>query len=587
MHRNLREFLAVLRREGELIEIEAPVDPYLEIAEIHRRVIAEGGPALWFRRVKGSPYPVVTNLFGTARRVELAFGTRPEQWVRELAHVFERMMSFKWSALWAHRGLLREAFRTGTRPARKVPVAEVVERQPSLRSLPALTCWPEDGGPFLTLPLVYTEHPETGRHNLGMYRMQIYDDGTTGMHWQIHKGGGFHYHVAEKRGEALPVTVFLGGPPALIAAAVAPLPEFVPELVLASLILGERIGIAKVPGAPHPLIAEAEFALYGRVPPRLRRLEGPFGDHYGYYSLAHPFPVFEVTGMARRKDAVFPATVVGKPKQEDYFLGEFLQRLLSPFFPLAMPGVRDLWTYAETGFHPLCAAVVRQSYEGEALVHGFRILGEGQLSLTKCLFLTDQPVELRDFRRVFQTVLERMDPAKDLYIISDTPMDTLDYTGRRLNHGSKAIWVGTGEARRRLPDVFEGAVPAFLSGVRVFTPGVLFVQGAPFDRDPDLGRKVAEEEEAFGNWPVVVLVDDIRAAEDATLGLWTFFTRFDPAHDLYAPAGPGRHRPVYRFPVVVDARMKPGYPAEVEPDPEVARRVDRRWREIMDLAVRR
>lgn len=579
--------MELLRREGELVEIEAPVDPYLEVAEIHRRVIAEGGPALLFRNVKGSVHPVVTNLFGTPRRVELAFGSRPEAWVRDLTRALEESIPPKLSTLWKHRRIWWEAAKTGIKPAPSAPVLEVVESPPRLTALPALTCWPKDGGPFLTLPLVYTEHPRTKQHNVGMYRMQIYDDRTTGMHWQIHKGGGFHYHEAERAGQALPVTVFLGGPPALVAAAVAPLPEMVPELVLASLILGEKIGVAECPGTPHPLIAEAEFALWGRVPPGVRRLEGPFGDHYGYYSLAHEFPVLEVEGLARRRDAVFPATVVGKPKQEDYFLGEFLQRLLSPFFPLALPGVRDLWTYAETGFHPLCAAVVRESYEGEALAHGFRILGEGQLSLTKCLFLTDQPVGLSDFRRVLRAVLERMDPAKDLYVLPGTAMDTLDYTGRRFNRGSKAIWIGTGPVRRDLPGAFAGSLPPGLVAARVFMPGVLFVQGESFHQNPDLGQRLAEDPGDLEQWPLVAIVDDVRAADEVTGALWTVFTRFDPACDLYAPARWERHRIAYRFPLILDARMKPGYPGEVEPDPDVARRVDRRWSEIFRSAVRR
>ncbi|CAB3394849.1 UbiD family decarboxylase [Kyrpidia spormannii] len=586
MHRNVREFLEVLRREGELLEIEEPVDPYLEAAEIHRQVIAQGGRALYFHRVKGSPFPLVTNLFGTARRVELAFGSRPERLVREMASAAEELLPPRWSALWGRRGLLKEVARAGVRRSRDLPVAQVVESPPGLTKLPALTCWPEDGGPFLTQPLVYTEHPDTGRHNLGMYRVQIFDDDTAGMHWQIHKGGGFHYHVAESRGEALPVTVFLGGPPALTAAAVAPLPEVVPELLLASLILGDKIPLGRWAGWDHPLIAEAEFAMIGRVPAGVRRLEGPFGDHYGYYSLAHPFPVFQVEAVLHRRDALFPGTVLGKPKQEDYFLGEFLQRLLAPLFPLAMPGVKDLWTFAETGFHPLCAAVVRDSYEGEALVHGFRILGEGQLSLTKCLFLTDQAVDVRDYRQVFQAVLERMDPAKDLYVIPDTPMDTLDYTGGRLNHGSKSLWIGTGKPRRVLPGSLRGTLPSYLGDVKVFLPGVIFIEVESFEQNPTLGSKVALEKE-LADWPVVVLVDDVKEIRDGTMGLWTWFTRFDPARDLYARTRLGRHRPAYQFPLVIDARMKPGYPGQVEPDPGVAQKVDREWGRVVAAAVRR
>src|SRR5918997_459013 len=262
MHPSLRTFLDRLTRENEIITIKAEVDPYLELAEVHRRVIAGGRPPLLFPRVKGSPYPVVTNLFGTARRIELAFGPKPEALVKRAVHVAESLMPPRPSELWKQKSLALEALRLGTRRVRRAPVLEVADRPARLDELPVLTTWQEDGGPFVTLPLVYTEHPTTGKHNLGMYRMQRHDARTTGMHWQIHKGGGFHYHEAEAAGRALPVTVFLGGPPALILAAIAPLPEDIPELVLASVLAGERVGVVRNPlGHPHRLVAEAEFAL--------------------------------------------------------------------------------------------------------------------------------------------------------------------------------------------------------------------------------------------------------------------------------------------------------------------------------------
>src|SRR5947209_7628791 len=425
MHRNLRSFLELLRGERDLVAVEAEVDPYLELAEIHRRVIEREGPALLFSKVKGSAYPVVTNLFGTVKRIELAFGPKPEALVRRAAEVAESLLPPRPSALWRQRPLALEALRLGTRRTRRAPVAEVLDRPARLDELPVLTTWHEDGGPFFTLPLVYTEHPSTRRHNLGVYRMQRFDSQTTGMHWQIHKGGGFHYHEAEALGQPLPVTVFLGGPPALILAAVAPLPEDVPELVLASLLAGEKLKMSRNPlGGPHRLAAEAEFALVGQAPANKRRPEGPFGDHYGYYSLQHEYPVFEVDAVFHRRDAIYPATVVGKPRQEDFFIGDYLQELLSPLFPLVMPGVRDLWSYGETGFHSLAAAVVRERYGREALVSGFRILGEGQLSLTKFLLLTDTPQDLHDFRQLFEHILARFVPERDLFIFSNVPMDT-------------------------------------------------------------------------------------------------------------------------------------------------------------------
>ena len=333
---DLRGLIDTLRREGDLAVIDVPVDPYLELAEIHRRVIDEGGPALLFTNVKGSPFPVVTNLFGTIRRVDLAFGPRPEAFMKQAIGAMDRILPPTPKAIWGERSLIWDAMKVGLKQVSpsSAPILDVVKREKPLAGLPALTSWQLDGGPFVTLPLVYTEHPEHRKqHNLGMYRMQIFDDSTTGMHWQIHKGGGFHYHEAEQRGEALPVSVFLGGPPALIASAIAPVPEHLPELLLASLIIGGKLPVVQDPYSSHRIPAGAEFVMSGSVAPHVRRPEGPFGDHYGYYSWTHDFPVFQVSHMWHRKDAIYPATIVGKPRQEDYYLGDFLQRLLSPAFP--------------------------------------------------------------------------------------------------------------------------------------------------------------------------------------------------------------------------------------------------------------
>ena len=345
MFSDLRGFLDHLRRDRDLVEISTPVDPVLEAAEIHRRVIAAGGPALLFTNIKGAAFPLVTNLFGTPRRAELAFGKRPLDFIKRVVHLAETVLPPTPAKLWGARDIGLDLLKVGTKRLATGPIREVVTSDVRLDQLPVITCWPDDGGPFVTFPLVYTEHPEKPGHNLGMYRMQVYDKNSTGMHWQIGKGGGFHYARAEARNEALPVTVFLGGPPALILSAIAPLPENVPELMLASLIAGERLPqVAGPNGHPHPLIASAEFALMGQVAPRLRRPEGPFGDHYGYYSLQHDYPVFDVRQIAHRKDAIYPATVVGKPRQEDFFIGDLLQELLSPLFPLVMPAVEQLWS---------------------------------------------------------------------------------------------------------------------------------------------------------------------------------------------------------------------------------------------------
>jgi UbiD family decarboxylase len=580
MHPNLRTFLDLLTRENEIVTIEAEVDPYLEAAEIHRRVIERGGPALLFKRVKGSGYPVVTNLFGIQRRIDLGFGPKPEAIVRELVEVAELLLPPRASELWKHRSLAFEMLRLGTKNTARAPVKQVRDQPARLNELPVLTTWDEDGGPFITLPLVYTENPVTKKHNLGIYRMQVYDAHSTGLHWQIQKGGGFHYTEAERLDQPLPVTVFLGGPPALILAAIAPLPEDVPELMLASLLAGDKMKMTTNPlGGPHRLAAEAEFSLVGKAPPKKRSLEGPFGDHYGYYSLEHEYPVFEVDAVFHRRDAIYPATVVGKPRQEDFFIGDYLQQLLSPLFPLVMPGVRDLWTYGETGFHSLCAAVVKERYAREALVSGFRILGEGQLSLTKFLLLTDTPQDLHDFPRLLEHVLGRFNPATDLFIFSNVSMDTLDYTSGKVNEGSKAIMLGLGEAKRDLPREFRGELPAEVVAAEVFCGGCLVVQGAPYAEDPEQAARLAKEQ-AFAEWPLVVVHDDAREAKSTPDFLWSTWTRFEPAADIYAAdTEVVRHHLAYSGPIVIDARTKPGFPKELIVRDDIAERVDRRWRE--------
>lgn len=576
---DLRTYLDRLRAQGDLATVEVPVDPNQEAAEIHRRVIAAGGPALLFTRVEGADFPLATNLFGTPERAQLAFGERPFEWIRRAAALPHELLPPSLGRLWGARDIARDLLRVGFKTRRSGPVREVVAA-PALDRLPVLTTWPEDGGPFITLPTVYTEHPDGLGHNLGMYRLQVHDPATTGMHWQIGKGGGFHYQVAAARGEALPATVFLGGPPALILAAIAPLPENVPELMLASLLAGRRLPVCDGPGS-HRLIAEAEFALVGTVAPGETRPEGPFGDHYGYYSLEHDYPVFRLDAVCHRRDAIFPATVVGKPRQEDFFIGDLLQDLLSPLFPLVMPGVRDLWSYGETGYHSLAAAVVQERYKREAMASAFRILGEGQLSLTKFLLVLDRPIDLRDFRATLTHLLERTRPETDLFVFSNLSMDTLDYAGPAVNEGSKGVWLGLGEPVRDLPGEFSAAeLPRGVEGVEVYCPGCLVVGGPSKGDEPGFARRVAQHP-AFADWPLVVVSDEPRRAAKSDMNfLWTTFTRFDPATDLTAADTElARNHVAYRAPVVIDARLRPGFPAELACDEEVAARVSRRWKE--------
>lgn len=581
MHRNLRTFIDSLKNEDEIVEITAEVDPYLEIAEIHRRVIDVQGKALLFRNVKGSDFPVVTNLFGTNKRIDLAFGKKPLEFVKRAVHAAENLLPPKLGKLWEYRDLAFSASKFGTKATNKAPVLESRQSEVDLEKLPLLQLWHEDGGHFVTLPLVYTESPTSGKHNLGMYRMQRYDAASTGMHWQIGKGGGFHYFEAEQQNKPLQVTVFLGGAPAMILSAVAPLPEDLPELMLASLLAGSKITTAANPlgAGRHRLIAEAEFAICGSVAPHERKPEGPFGDHYGYYSLQHDYPVFRADAVFHRKDAIFPATVVGKPRQEDFFIGDYLQELLSPLFPLVMPVVRDLWSYGETGFHSLAAAVVRERYGREALSAGFRILGEGQLTLTKFLLLTDKPQDLRDFKSLFEHILARVDWHRDLFVFSQTAFDTLDYASGKVNFGSKAIMMGVGDAKRELTHEFSGEIPAGIAKAIPFCAGCIVVEGDTYENDKDLPTRIAKAGK-FDDWQLIVIHDDADVALSTEKFLWATWTRFDPATDIFAKNIELKNNHVgYTAPVVIDARMKPWYPKEVEPRDDIVKLVDDRWAE--------
>ena len=577
---DLRAFLAILERKGDLVTIDAEVDPILELAEIHRRVIAADGPALLFRNLKGSPFSVASNLFGTRSRVLAAFGERPRELIGRLAEAPRTMVPPTPGKLWKQRDLLWSLKNVGLRRRSGGPVTEVRSDSPDVGTIPATHSWPEDGGCFLTLPLVYTEHPDTGEHNLGIYRMQRHGPRQFGMHWQIGKGGGFHHAAAEERGEALPVNVFLGGPPAALLGALAPLPENVPELLLASLVLGRKLPLSKNPAGPNPLLRDAEFCLVGEVPSGVRKPEGPFGDHYGYYSLTHDFPVFDVESMFHRRDAILPVTVVGKPRQEDFFLGDFLQELLSPLFPVVMPAVRSLWSYGETGYHALSGAVVRERYRREAMASAFRILGEGQLSLTKFLLVTDQMVDLQDFKTTLTTILARADFRTDLYVFGNLSMDTLDYAGVRLNEGSKGVLLGLGEPVRSLPETFTGDLPPEIRRAEVYCPGCLVIEAESFEADPEAPKRLAKLS-AFDDWPLVVLSDDAqRAARSSMNFLWSTFTRFDPARDLHArEIGLLHSHASFTPPIVLDARMRPSYPKELFVDEATSQRVDDRWQD--------
>ncbi|MBF0104336.1 MAG: UbiD family decarboxylase [Deltaproteobacteria bacterium] len=568
--------VALLKKEDELLEIDEEIDPYLELAEIQRRVVAQNGKALLFNRVKGTNFKVATNLFGSRKRIELAFSTRPVDLLNTLKQTIDTLFPMSIGKMWRARNLAVEALKVGCKNVRSADVLSSEITNADLTKLPQIHCWPNDGGAFITLPLVYTQSPVTGRANLGMYRIQIFNSHECGMHIQIHRGGGFHYYEAEQKSQPLPVHIYIGGPPSLILAAIAPLPEGVSELLLASFISGSRIRQCRDNNlSPLPILADADFMITGEIPPYDRRAEGPFGDHYGYYSQRHDYPFVRVKQIFHRKNAIYPATVVGRPPQEDHYITCYLQDLLKPLIHMVMPQVKDLWAFEESGVHSLAVAVVNDRYPREALSTALRILGEGQLGLSKVLMVTDQPCDVRDFKSFFQIILERIDFSTDLFVLSNISQDSLDYTGPKVNEGSKAIFLGLGAPARTLPREFQGALETpHITDIHVFCAGALVVSGKKFEKNDGIPEMLAKEK-ALSDWPIVFLVDSAKAAALSTQDfLWHIFTRFEPAADIYA-----KKTIVHRFhiglktPIVIDCRMKPWYPAPLEPDPTIIKKL--------------
>lgn len=556
-----QQFIEHLRRENELLEIHEEIDPNLELAEIQRHVVKQKGKAILFHRVRNTPFKVATNLYGSEKRIDIAFGNKPETFIANAMHLAETIVPPTLHKIWNARGIVTQALKIGTRHTAKAPVLDRQHSPAKLSLLPQIKCWPEDGGAFITLPLVYTQSPSSGKSNLGMYRVQLFNDTQCGMHIQIHRGGGFHYHEAEQNNQALPVHIYVGGPPALTLAAILPLPEDVPEILFASLLMGGKLSLTNDQRSTLPFVSEADFCLVGEIPPHKRLPEGPFGDHYGYYSLKHDYPFVNVRHLFHRSDAIYPATVVGRPPQEDHYLACYLQDLLKPCIKMVMPQVQDVWAYEESGVHSLAGAVVKDRYPREALTTALRILGEGQLSLSKVLMVTDQNCDVKDFKSFFQVILERIRFEADLFVLSNISQDTLDYTGPEVNSGSKAIFLGVGPAIRSLPKDFSGRFSDTRFGPSyVFCPGALVVQGPSYQKEDRLGQILSEETD-LEDFPMVFLVDDVNAAtKSAADFIWHIFTRFEPAGDLYSSSVTlHRFHAQLKAPVIVDCRMKPWY----------------------------
>lgn len=602
-YRNLAECVADLERAGQLVRIDAEIDPHLELAAIQRRAFAAQAPALLFTRVKGSRFPMLSNLFGTRERLHFIF--------RHSLRAVEGVLAAKADPAAALRHPLRSlrllpALRHMLPRLRRSGPIPVLSHACRVADLPRLVSWPQDGGPFITLPLVYSEDPARpgpDASNLGMYRVQLggnaYAEDEVGLHYQIHRGIGVHHAAALERGYALPVHVFVGGPPALTVAAVMPLPEGLSELRFAGLLGGRRVDMACAPGLPLPVLAEADFCLSGYILPHCKP-EGPFGDHVGYYSLQHDFPVLKVTGVHHRPDAIWPFTVVGRPPQEDTVFGDFIHELTGALVPQVFEGIREVHAVDAAGVHPLLLAVGSERYTPyeaqrrprELLTAALHLLGTTQTALAKYVLLAaheDAPgLSARDVMGFLRHLLERTHFDRDLHFLTRTTTDTLDYTGLGLNEGSRLIWASAGEPVRSLgngPDAL-GDLPALPEGfgdVRCAGPGLLVLRGPRHDlgrNEPDprmeaLAGALASwpQREAF---PLVTVCDDAAfCAASPSNWLWTTFTRSDPATDTYGVHGRthARHWGC-EAPLILDARLKPFHAPPLEEDPRTVRRVE-------------
>jgi 4-hydroxy-3-polyprenylbenzoate decarboxylase len=585
-YRSLREALWDLERHRRLVRVPEEVDPHLEMAEIQRRAYLAEAPALLFENVKGSRFQAVSNLFGTLERARFLF--------RDSLDAVKRIVQIKADPgnAWRSPGSLVSAPWTALRSLPKsVSSGPVLRNRCAIEDVPRIQSWPDDGGPFVTLPQVYTEHPDGGgvmKSNVGMYRVQLagnrYRGNEVGLHYQIHRGIGVHHAAAVRRGEALRISIFVGGPPAHTLAAVMPLPEGLTELLFAGMLNRRRFRIARRDG--FAIAAEADFVITGRIDPKRTLPEGPFGDHLGYYSLVHDFPVLEVSSVYHRDDAVWPFTVVGRPPQEDTTFGKLIHELTEPMVPVSLPGVKALHAIDAAGVHPLLLAIGSERYvpygerePREILTCANAILGFGQASLAKYLFIVaqedDPHLDVNDVEGFFRHLLSRVDFRRDLHFQTRTTIDTLDYSGTGLNSGSKLVVAAAGRARREL----SSDPPPGLGLVAL--PGVLVMKAAAF---PGYGRAEAEMDEIsrklavqdLAGFPLLVLADDPEfTASHPRNFLWVTFTRSNPSHDVHGVGSFVEHKHWgCTGPLLIDARLKPHHAPPLLEDPGVTRRVD-------------
>ncbi len=604
---SLMDCVKDLELRGQLKRVNIVVDPKLEMAEIQRRVYQAQGPALLFTNVKGCAFPCVSNLYGTTERTHFLF--------RHTLDGVKTLLNLKRDPFaWTRQPLrhLRLPFTALHALPKRVNSPTVRQCETTLDKLPQIVSWPKDGGAYITLPQAYTEHPDFPgmfHSNMGMYRIQLSGDSfqpnrEIGLHYQIHRGIGVHHHAAIGRGEKLKISIFVGGPPAHALAAVMPLPEGMTETYFAGMMAGRRFRYSRENG--HVLSSDADFCITGTLDPGRTLPEGPFGDHLGYYSLTHPFPVMQVEKVYHRRVAIWPFTVVGRPPQEDSHLSELIHELAGPILPVEIPGLHAVHAVEASGVHPLLLALGSERYvpygnrkPQELLTLANAILGFGQLSLAKYLFIAakeDQPnLDIRSVPDFLRHILERVDWRDDLHFQTHTTMDTLDYSGSGFNAGSKVIIAAAGAKRRNLAlevsSKFAQSLPSGFKMAKWILPGVLAIE-APQFQNVQKGRKDrlsltqlleglghgpdATEASFLNETPLLVLVDDANfTAKNLDNFLWVVFTRSDPAQDIHGvwAFNEDKHWGC-RGPLIIDARIKPHHAPPLETDANVNRRVD-------------
>lgn len=596
---SLESCLIDLEKNGQLIRIKEEVDPYLEMAAIHLRVYEMGGPALLFENVKGTEFRAASNIFGTLDRSRFIF--------RETLAQVQKLIELKGDPIKAIKQPLQN-IRTGIAALKALPLKDpwnkpVLYREIKISDLPLIHHWPMDGGAFVTLPQVYTEdvdQPGIMKANLGMYRIQLNGndyakDKEIGLHYQLHRGIGVHQTKANKKGLPLKVSCFVGGPPSHTVAAVMPLPEGISEMTFAGVLGGRRFRYTYEDG--FCLSTDADFVITGEVYPGENKPEGPFGDHLGYYSLQHPFPLMRVHKVYAKKNAIWPFTVVGRPPQEDTSFGQLIHEITGDAIPQEIPGVKEVHAVDAAGVHPLLLAIGSERYTpylptkqpAELLTIANHILGTGQLSLAKFLFITaddTQQLTTHHVQEFFEYLFERIDLTRDIHFHTNTTIDTLDYSGTGLNTGSKVVFAAYGEVLRTLAT----EIPSVLNDLNGFgkaslaMPGVICLEADAFVNAEktalqieQLNAQLAHHLPALKGIVQIVLCDDASfTGEKLGNYLWVTYTRSNPSHDIYGIASFIRNKHWgCEGPMIVDARIKPHHAPPVVKDPATEKRIDR------------